>query len=173
MVKAGPPPIPSRPRSMVRIDTEPEPPRVVRSKLVGRADALATLREVVARAVDFQAPQLVTIVGNQGTGKTRLIDELIGELREGDRKTRVIHGAAERDVNGKPIRLSAMASVLRDRFELTPNPDDTSRLRFAHEIKTVMGSDQIGEILYFLGALVGLEFAPTPFLKAVTESPKQ
>jgi len=158
---------------MVRIDTEPEPPRVVRSKLVGRADALATLRDVVARAVDFQAPQLVTIVGNQGTGKTRLINELIGELREGDRKTRVIHGAAERDGNGKSIRLSAMASVLRDRFELTPNPDETSRLRFSHEIKTVMGSDQIGEILYFLGALVGLEFVPTPFLKAVTESPKQ
>jgi tetratricopeptide (TPR) repeat protein len=158
---------------MVRIDTEPEPPRVVRSKLVGRGDALETLRDVVARAVDFQAPQLVTVVGNQGTGKTRLINELIGELREGDRKTRVIHGAAERDGNGKSIRLSAMASLLRDRFELTPNPDDTSRLRFSHEIKSVMGSDQIGEILYFLGTLVGLEFVPTPFLKAVTESPKQ
>ena len=67
---------------MVRIDTEPEPPRVVRSKLVGRGDALATLRDVVGRAVDFQAPQLVTIVGNQGTGKTRLINELISELRD-------------------------------------------------------------------------------------------
>ena len=158
---------------MVRIDTEPEPPRVVRSKLVGRGDALATLRDVVGRAVDFQAPQLVTIVGNQGTGKTRLINELIGELREGERKPRVIHGAAERDSTGKPLRLSAIASLLRDRFELTPNPDDTSRLRFSHEIKTVMASDQVGEILYFLGALVGLEFTPTPFLKAVTESPKQ
>src|SRR5687768_11598653 len=75
-----PPPIPSaalRPRSMVRIDTEPEPPRAVRSSLVGRNDALVTLKEVVARAVDFQAPQLITVIGNQGTGKTRLINELI------------------------------------------------------------------------------------------------
>ena len=161
---------------MVRIDTEPEPPRTVRSKLVGRGDALATLREVVTRAADFQAPQLVTVVGNQGTGKTRLINELIADLQAGDRddkKTRVIHGAAERDTMGKPIRLSTIASVLRDRFELTPNPDDTSRIRFTHEIKSVMGSDQVGEILYFLGALVGLEFAPTPFLQAVTETPKQ
>src|ERR1700752_2316770 len=70
-----PPPIPVRPRSMVRIDTEPEPPRTVRSPLVGRQSALALLRDVVARAIDFQAPQLVTIVGNQGTGKTRLINE--------------------------------------------------------------------------------------------------
>ncbi|MEO6772157.1 MAG: tetratricopeptide repeat protein [Kofleriaceae bacterium] len=173
MVKTGPPPIPSRPRSLVRIDTEPEPPRVVRSKLVGRGDALATLRDIAARAVEFQAPQLVTIVGNQGTGKTRLINELIGELRERDRKARVIHGAAERDGNGTSVRLAAMASLLRDRFELTPSPDETSRLRFSHEIKTVMGSDQIAEILYFLGAMVGLEFAPTPFLQAVAESPRQ
>ena len=68
----------------------------MRSPLVGRKDALTSLREVVARAIDFQAPQLVTIVGNQGTGKTRLIDELITELRE-KRRRRVFHGAAERD----------------------------------------------------------------------------
>ncbi len=176
VVKVGPPPIPSRPRSLVRIDTEPEPPRAVRSALVGRADALATLREVIGRAIDFQAPQLITIVGNQGTGKTRLINEMIVELRgvaDEPPKARVIHGAAERDSTGKPVRLATISSFLRDRFELTPNPDDTSRLRFTHEVRTVMGSDQVGEILYFLGALVGLDFPPTPFLKAVTESPKQ
>ncbi|HTR54080.1 MAG TPA: tetratricopeptide repeat protein [Kofleriaceae bacterium] len=168
---------------MVRIDTEPEPPRTVRSPLVGRADALATLREVVTRAIDFQAPQLVTIVGNQGTGKTRLINELIVELGQkasvpgakpaAGKKTRVFHGVAERDGNGKPVRLAAIASLLRDRFELTPNPDDTSKMRFAHEIKSVMQADQVAEMLHFLGGFVGLEFAPTPFLKAVTETPKQ
>src|ERR1043165_4974352 len=63
-----PPPIPAaaaRPRSLIRIDTEPEPPRTVRSELVGRSDELVTLREIVARAIDFQAPQLVTVIGNQ------------------------------------------------------------------------------------------------------------
>ena len=66
----------------------------------------------------------------------------------------------------------AIGSLLRDRFELTPNPDEASRLRFAHEIKTVMGSDQVGEMLHLLGAFVGLDFAPTPFLRAITESAK-
>src|SRR2546423_13599614 len=121
---------------MVRIDTEPEPPRTVRSALVGRSPALATLRDVVARAVDFQATQLVTIVGTQGTGKTRLINELIAALRgQKDRKLRVFHGAAERDASGKHVRLAAVASLLRDRFELTPVPDEASKLRFQHEIR--------------------------------------
>ncbi len=171
VAKPPPPPPVERPRSLVRIDTELEPPRSGRSPLVGRADALETLRDVVARAIDFQAPQLVTIVGNQGTGKTRLINELVNSLAKD--RARVFHGAAERDPDGKPLRFTAIASLMRDRFELVPNPDEASRMRFAHEIRTVMASDQVAEMLHFLGAFVGIEFPPTPFLRAVTENPKQ
>jgi tetratricopeptide (TPR) repeat protein len=174
---AKPPPIPAaamRPRSMVRIDTEPEPPRAVRSGLIGRADELVSLGEIVSRAIDFQAPQLVTIVGNQGTGKTRLINELIAKLRDDGVTPRVFHGIAERDTtSGKPVRFAAIASLLRARFELTPSPDETDKLRFAHEVRTTMASDQVSEMLYFLGAFVGLDFPPTPFLRAVADNARQ
>jgi tetratricopeptide (TPR) repeat protein len=154
---------------VVRIDTEPGEPRVVRSALVGRSDKLAQLDDIVTRAIDFQAPQLVTVVGNQGTGKSRLINELITKLTSAkERRVRVFHGAAERDV-----RMSAIASLLRDRFELTPNADDVARLRFGQEIKQVLGSDQVAEMLYFLGSYVGIEFPTTAFLKAITENAKQ
>lgn len=150
---------------MVRIDLEPAD-KTVRSALVGREAALTSLREVVTRAIDFQAPQLVTIVGNQGTGKTRLINELISELRE--KQTRVFHGAAIRD---KP--LSAIASLLRDRFELTPQPDETDKLRFTHEVREVIGEKDVAELLLLIGGYVALEFPATPFLRAVTENPAQ
>jgi tetratricopeptide (TPR) repeat protein len=152
----------------------PEAVRTVRSPLVGRNDHLATLSDVVARAIDFQAPQLVTVVGNQGTGKTRLIQELVpilGQNRE--RACRVFHGAAERDAAGKPVRHAALTSLLRDRFELLPIADEASRLRFAHEVRTVMGSEEVGEMLHFVGGFLGLDYPPTAFLRAVTENPKQ
>jgi tetratricopeptide (TPR) repeat protein len=152
----------------VRIELEPDP-RPVRSPLVGRADPLAILDDVVARAVDFQAPQLVTLVGNQGTGKTRLINELIAALTaQKERKLRVFHGRAE-----KGVKIAAIASLLRDRFELVPNADDASRLRFAHEVRTVLGSDEVPEMLHFLGGILGMDFPATAFLRAVTENPKQ
>jgi len=147
--------------------------RIVRSPLVGRAQQLATLSDVVARAIDFQAPQLVTVVGNQGTGKTRLINELTPLLANRDPPCRVFHGVAEREAEGNPVRHAALTSLLRDRFELLPVPDETSRLRFAHEVRTVMGSDQIAEMLHFVGGFLGLEYPPTPFLRAVAENPKQ
>jgi tetratricopeptide (TPR) repeat protein len=158
----------------VRGEPPPEPVRTVRSPLVGRADHLATLSDVVARAIDFQAPQLVTVVGNQGTGKTRLIQELMPLLSQRhDPACRVYHGLAERDAAGTPVRHAALTSLLRDRFELLPIPDEASRLRFAHEVRTVMGSDQVAEMLHFVGGFVGLDYPLTPFLRAVAENPTQ
>jgi len=168
------PPPPERHRSLVRIDTEPEPVRPIRSALVGRQDQLATLDDIVSRAIDFQAPQLVTVVGNQGTGKTRLINELISRLAANPERARlrVFHGMAERDSTGKAVPLAPLISLLRDRFELTPDPDEVTKLRFSHEIKTVMGTDQVAEMLHLLGAYVGLEFPASPFLVAISENTK-
>ncbi len=144
-------------------------PRAVKSPLVGRAGALATLLEIAARAVDFQAPQLVTIVGNQGTGKSRLIAEAVAALGG---KFRVYYGRATPPGAGPQERLSAIASLLRDRFNLLPQPDDTARLRFAHEVRTTFGAEQ-AEMLHFLGGYVGLEFAPSAFLHLLEENPRQ
>lgn len=137
---------------------------------MGRQAALSTLLEIAARAVEFQAPQLVTIVGNQGTGKSRLIAEAVAALGS---RFRVYYGRAAPPA-GHVIaeRLSAIASLLRDRFHLVPNPDDTSRLRFAHEVRTTFGAEQ-AEMLHFLGSYVGLEFAPSPFLHLLEENPRQ
>jgi tetratricopeptide (TPR) repeat protein len=177
--RGSPPPVPEpralteprpRPASAIRLQTAPgADARALRSPLVGRADVLAMLEEIVARAIDFQAPQLITIVGNQGTGKTRLIAELSARLAaDPGRGIRVFHGAAARD----GARLAALASLLRERFELTPSPDETSRLRFTHEIRTVLGTDQVAETLHFLGGLVGLDYPPTPFLRGLADAPR-
>ena len=172
--KASPPPIPGgRPGPLLRPDTV-EPVRMVKSPLVGRDDQLAALLDVISRAIDFQAPQLVTVVGNQGTGKTRLLQELAPALAQRyEHGCRVFRGAAERDGAGTPVRHAAIASLLRERFELLPVPDEASRLRFAHEVRGVMGAEQAAEMLHFLGGFVGLDYPPTAFLRAVTESPKQ
>src|SRR5438046_2445531 len=55
------------------------PPRIGLS-LLGRDAELAQLDAIFARAVDYRAPQLVTVVGTQGVGKTRLVAEWLARL---------------------------------------------------------------------------------------------
>ncbi len=164
-------PVPPRHRGPIRLDSVPEPV-AIRSPLVGRDDTLAALDDVIARAIDFQAPQLVTIVGNQGTGKTRLMSELVARAAANEaRSCRVFHGRAERDAAQQPVKLAAITTLLRDRFELTPDPDEVARLRFSHEVRTVMGTE-VAEALCFLGGFVGLPYPPTPFLRAIEDNAK-
>ena len=67
----------------------------------------------------------MTVVGNQGTGKTRLLHELVPVLGQNrEHPCRVFHGAAERDAAGQPVRYAALSSLLRDRFELLPIPEN-------------------------------------------------
>ena len=66
-------------RSRFGVDVEQAP----RGPLVAREGELEQLRAALARAQDEQKPQLVTLVGEPGIGKSRLIFELWREVEAG------------------------------------------------------------------------------------------
>ncbi len=51
---------------------------------VGRDRELLLIRSLIEGAVDHRRAQLVTVVGEPGIGKTRLVEELVIELQRGD-----------------------------------------------------------------------------------------
>jgi len=56
--------------------------------LIGREQELELLRAAFVRAVDERIPQLVTLVGVPGIGKSRLLGELFAAIDRGDRLVR-------------------------------------------------------------------------------------
>jgi predicted ATPase/class 3 adenylate cyclase len=58
--------------------------RVGGARLVGREQELTLLRETLARVVRDREPQLVTLVGVPGIGKSRLVYELFQTIETGD-----------------------------------------------------------------------------------------
>src|SRR5215470_7289175 len=90
--------------------------------LVGRDGELAALRAVFERAASYHAPQVVLLIGNQGTGKSRLLHEF-GESVAG--AARVYAGVAARGE-----RASALTRLLRSRFGIVEGePDDAALAR--------------------------------------------
>lgn len=142
--------------------------RGVRNPLVGRDAELARMVEALGRAVDFQAPQLITVIGNQGTGKSRLIAELIEDSAQPP--IRVFYGNA---VAGGP-RYGAIQRLLRHRFAIgDSDPEDLVLLRFTNEVREVFGDDRVQEVLHFLGQFLDLHFPDSPFLRVLGDSPQQ
>ena len=142
--------------------------RGARSPLIGREAQLASMEEVIARAIDFQAPQLVTVIGNQGTGKTRLVSELVKQTVHPP--TRVFTGRA---IEGGP-RYSAIASLLRNRFAINEaEAPDRATDSFTKQVAEVFGEERLTEVLHFLGGYLDLHFADSPFLRVLAENPRQ
>src|SRR5215471_4449874 len=87
--------------------------------LIGREAELAMLRSLLERAVAYHAPQVVLLIGNQGTGKTRLLSELAALLPP---PARAYFGAAR---DGDRIgRYPAIARLLRHRLGIADGDGD-------------------------------------------------
>jgi class 3 adenylate cyclase/tetratricopeptide (TPR) repeat protein len=83
--------------------------------LLGRDDDLAMVRLIARRAARERLPQLVTVIGDAGIGKTRLAAELFGELASEGWRTVV----GRSPPYGGGIAFWALGEILRDAADLS------------------------------------------------------
>jgi class 3 adenylate cyclase len=82
------------------------------SPFVGREDDLELLRIAYRRAVRQRTPELVTVTGEAGIGKTRLANELFTELCAGADPPRILLG--RNPPYGRGIAFWALGEILRE-----------------------------------------------------------
>ncbi|MGH2966961.1 MAG: ATP-binding protein [Solirubrobacterales bacterium] len=83
----------------------------VSTPFIGRKDDLALLELVYRRTVRDRVPELVTITGDAGVGKTRLAAELIEALRSADPAPQILLG--RNPPYGRGIAFWALGEILR------------------------------------------------------------
>jgi DNA-binding SARP family transcriptional activator len=144
----------------------PEELAIVRPPLGGRAEELALLTESYARALREPSVQLVTLVGEPGVGKSRLLDEMLALLRldgtavasaravEGDRgdpwsgAMAIARGGlidAQGIAGAPPSALAALAAVLPEWAERFPGAGSSEEMpvgRALAEAVRAAGADQ-------------------------------
>ena len=87
-------------------------PAAAATPLIGRRDDLELLRLIYRRAARERVPELVTIIGEAGIGKTRLASELTAGLAEEPEPPRVLVG--RNPPYGRGIAFWALGEILRD-----------------------------------------------------------
>lgn len=108
-------------------------------RLVGRADQLDRLNLSLQAALDSRAPQLVTIVGPSGIGKSRLVHEFIGLARLAAGSPLVLRAGTQGVHRGHPFAL--IRDLLLRQFNL--HPQDSPYLI---EHKILVGLNRISEV---------------------------
>ena len=148
--------------------THPKEPQG--APLVGREPQLQQLDAILERAIQYQAPQLITVVGTQGVGKTRLIAEWLGRVLARHSagtpgRPRVYRGRAQKGAGS----YSLINRLLRDRFGITDSDDEARRNeRVRTQITDVFADRRMNEVLHFLGRYLDLRASDNAFLRAVS-----
>jgi predicted ATPase len=142
--------------------------RDLRAGFFGREAELDALEAALDRAVRFQTPQAVTIVGGAGVGKTRLVDEWLA--RNAGAGLRVVRAAATREAAPQAL----LRALLRARFRLDGGIEaDEAISWFRSELQGVFGDRRVAEVASLLGGFLGFEMPESPLSRALAAKPEQ
>jgi tetratricopeptide (TPR) repeat protein len=138
---------------------------------VGRRAELAALDEALGRAVRFNTPQTVTVIGADGLGKSRLLDEWVAGHQNED--LRIVRAAVDPAVGASAPRGALIAHLLRVRFGLSELSPDQALLKFRAQLQEVFGDRRISELSSLLGGFLGFDQPESPLGSALAGRPEQ
>ncbi|WP_394848013.1 tetratricopeptide repeat protein [Pendulispora brunnea] len=139
-----------------------------RATLVGRAAEMHELHDAIRNVRDKGRARTVTILGAAGIGKTRLVRDFLIKMRvQQDKAPRVFRSAARED--DEPYGI--FSRILRARFGLGEGMEpEAAMAQLRTQVSSVLDDANVGDICYFLGKLVGLDFPASPLVHAVESS---
>ena len=139
--------------------------------MIGREDELRCLQEALAATQETQQPQMVTVVGEGGVGKSRLLYEYGRWLDSLPQAVRVFNGRTDEQMSTLPYAL--IRTLLAGRFAIRDNDRAViARAKLELGIRAIMGQDGT-EAAHFLGHLIGFDFFYSPYLRGILRDAQQ
>ena len=139
-------------RSRFGVDLTPAPT----APLIGRDEELELLVAAFRRAADDQVPQLVTVVGVPGIGKSRLLGELFATIDAGDRLVRWRQGRSL--PYGEGVSYWALGEMVKAEGGIleTDAPEETARKLLGAVDRLVSDTTEAAWLATSLRPLLGL-----------------
>ncbi|HSM70477.1 MAG TPA: AAA family ATPase, partial [Anaerolineales bacterium] len=145
----------------------------VETHMVGRDTELSVLQEQFEKVVKEKVCHFVTVVGEAGIGKSRLLDEFERWIDLHKKRVLLFKGRALLESMDLPY------AIIRDlfafRFEI---PDNASILRvqkkFVDGFRGAVGDiDNLELKAQFVGQLLGYDFSANPTIRSLLDTPQE
>ncbi len=139
--------------------------------MVGRDVELKRLTDAFEDAIADSALSLITVVGDAGIGKTRLLLEFSNWVELQPQKAWVFQGRAQ--THGELLPYGVVHDVFCWRLQIDDSDSlPEARKKLVDALTPIFG-DSAEEQAALLGQLIGLDFTGSPFIAGILGDPKQ
>ena len=147
--------------------TAPVP--TLRAALIGRDQELSQLKEIFLDSWERRRLNFVTLIGDAGSGKTRLAREFARSVSAAIPDARVLLGSSA-DAGGP--QYAAIYGALAARFGIghAEQPADM-REKIARAVSETMTEEMSDEVTHLLASLMGVPFPESPVLDGIAQLP--
>jgi predicted ATPase/class 3 adenylate cyclase len=143
----------------------------IETEMVGRISELRRLHKAVENALAGHQLQFLLVTGEVGVGKSRLLHEFQKSCRLLQDQTRLFRARTEQQ--RKFVPFSLIRDLFSDRFGVQESDNQAdARLKLEQGIVDLIGPEGLEEA-HFIGQLLGLEYADSPYLAALGDDPRQ
>jgi serine/threonine protein kinase/predicted ATPase len=145
----------------------------IETQMVGRQAELHGLRDALQTVIEDREPQVITIIGDAGLGKSRLLYEFSNEVELLPERICVFNGRASQWTRG--LSYSLVRDVFSFRFGIQES-DTTAiaRGKLERGITEFFGGGEEARMrAHFIGHLTGLDFSGSPYLAGILKDAKQ
>ena len=145
----------------------------IETRMVGRDMELKHLQEAIYAASEDSESQIITILGEAGIGKSRLLYEFQDWLEESFEDVRQFQGRCQQGMSNTPYAL------LRNVFSWQFQIQDSDAINLVQEkieagFSEILGLDEGGKVRSrIIGQLLGFDFSTSPDIQGVLEDAQQ
>jgi class 3 adenylate cyclase/tetratricopeptide (TPR) repeat protein len=145
----------------------------VETHMVGRKVELIALQEAYRNAIEGRQTRVVTVVGEAGVGKSRLLYEFDNWIELIPDELYFFQGRGRQETQN--LTYALLKDVFTFRFQIQES-DKSSELRKKIEagFGEVLGMDEEGQMrAHITGQLLGFDFSTSQHLKGILDDPQQ
>jgi ABC-type oligopeptide transport system substrate-binding subunit/class 3 adenylate cyclase len=145
----------------------------VETRMVGRDAELQQLQDALDAAIDDHETRVVTVVGEAGVGKSRLLYEFDNWVEVQPQLIRLFKARARPEMTIIPYAL--IRDLFAFRFEIHDSDSVTAvREKLERGISAFIGADEGGRMwAQHIGHLLGFDFAGSSELRGALDDPRQ
>jgi ABC-type oligopeptide transport system substrate-binding subunit len=145
----------------------------IETRMVGREAELKHLQEAFYATMEERELQLVTIAGDAGVGKSRLLHEFDIWAEALPERFYYFKGRASQEMQNLPYGL--MRDLIAFRFQIQDSdPPAVVRGKLEEGVSGPLGDDENSRrVAHLVAHLVGFEFGDSPHLAGVRDDPQQ